>query len=149
VSGVLLRVDDREVIELVEGVLRRAKDMTPAMEIIGETVKASVARNFEAGGRPSGWAPLSPVTLKKKPNDRILVVKGFAGGLLGSVHYEAGRSMVEIGTDKKYGAIHQLGGMAGRGRKVRIPARPYLLVQDEDWGEIAAAVEDYYLGGNN
>jgi phage virion morphogenesis protein len=146
-SGVTVRVDNREVAELVGGIVRRGGNLEPAMAIIGATVQASVQRNFESGGRPGKWAPLSPVTLKKKPNTKVLVVKGYLGGLLGSVHYEAGGSRVEIGTDKMYGAIHQFGGMAGRGRKVRIPARPFLLVQDEDWVEIHGALLDYYLGG--
>ena len=38
-----------------------------------------------------------------------------------------------IGSNKEYAAIHQFGGMAGRGRKVEIPARPYLpLTTDGD-----------------
>lgn len=33
---------------------------------------------------------------------------------------------VVIGSDRKYAVIHQLGGKAGRGKKTKIPARPYL-----------------------
>lgn len=31
-----------------------------------------------------------------------------------------------VGSNEKYAAIHEFGGMAGRGRQVPIPARPYL-----------------------
>lgn len=31
-----------------------------------------------------------------------------------------------VGTNVKYARIHEFGGMAGRGHKTRIPARPYL-----------------------
>lgn len=33
---------------------------------------------------------------------------------------------MRVGSGKEYAAIHQLGGEAGRGRKVHIPARPFL-----------------------
>jgi phage gpG-like protein len=33
---------------------------------------------------------------------------------------------VTVGSRLKYAAIHQFGGKAGRGRKVRIPARPFI-----------------------
>jgi len=96
----------------------------PAMAIIGETVASSVRRNFEKGGRPAGWQPLAEATLAKKKGGSILVGKGFAGGLLGSIHSEADSRAAYIGTDKIYGAIHQFGGKAGRGKKVTIPAGP-------------------------
>ena len=50
-------------------------------------------------------------------------------------------------TNKIYGAIHQLGGMAGRGHRTKIPARPYLVIQDEDWAEIKEALTDFIIRG--
>ena len=32
----------------------------------------------------------------------------------------------QVGSNKKYAAIHHLGGQAGRGHKTNLPARPYL-----------------------
>ena len=59
---------------------------------------------------------------------------------MGSIHPEAHPDRAEIGTDMIYAAIHQFGGLAGRGHVVEIPARPYLGVRDEDWPEIKDAV---------
>ena len=87
------------------------------------------------------------VTLAKKQGGRILVGKGFAGGLLGSIHYELGENLVYVGTDKIYAAIHNFGGQAGRGRKVTIPQREFLMVQDEDVEEIHAGLADYLMQG--
>jgi phage virion morphogenesis protein len=42
-----------------------------------------------------------------------------------------------------HAAIHQLGGDAGRNRKVKIPARPYLKLIDEDYAEIFDKVEKH------
>lgn len=119
----------------------------PAMQIIGRRVLSSVIENFQAGGRPTGWQPLTPVTLAKKKGGSILVGKGFGGGLLGSIHSEPDPSAVMIGTDKVYAAIHQFGGQAGRGHTVTIPARPYLMVQDQDWAEIKDDLAGFILKG--
>lgn len=45
-----------------------------------------------------------------------------------SVTIGAARVMTKAGSPLEYAAIHQFGGMAGRNRKVRIPARPFLPV---------------------
>lgn len=131
----------------LKAIARRCGSMRPAMAIIGETVRSSVVRNFEKGGRPEGWQPLSPVTEAMKKGGSILVGKGHGGGLLGSINARPGENAVLVGTNKVYAAIHQFGGQAGRGHKVAIPARPYLLVQEEDWPEIREQLSDFILQG--
>lgn len=118
-----------------------------ALQIIGETVTASVQRNFELGGRP-GWQPLAPATLAKKRGGSILVDKGFAGGLLGSIHWEVADNVIYVGTDKIYAAIHQFGGQAGRNHKVTIPAREFLMIQDEDIDEILELLQEFIFTGS-
>ncbi|TSA12012.1 MAG: phage virion morphogenesis protein, partial [Deltaproteobacteria bacterium] len=53
-----------------------------------------------------------------------------------------------IGTNVIYAAIHQFGGKAGRGRKVTIPARPYLMFQDEDITYLEMTLVNYILTGS-
>jgi phage virion morphogenesis protein len=132
-----------------------AKATKRSMAIIGDMMVKSVRENFLQGGRPSKWAPLSPVTLamklgkskgkaraKKASTNKVLVGLGMRGGLMGGIHYKASDSAVVIGPDNKpYAAIHQFGGMAGRNRKVKIPARPYLVVQDKDLERIRRVIE--------
>lgn len=48
------------------------------------------------------------------------------GQLAASISTQVGNDFARIGSNKPYAAIHHLGGQAGRGRKVTIPARPYL-----------------------
>ena len=135
------------VADELQVIARRCGNLLPAMQIIGETAKTSVVKNFEAGGRPAGWQALSPVTLARKKGGSILIAKGFGGGLMGSIHAEPENNAVMIGTNKIYAAIHQFGGQAGRGHKVTIPARPFLLIQDEDWPEMKDQLADYILIG--
>jgi len=49
------------------------------------------------------------------------------GTLMRSITHEVERDRAIVGPTVVYAAIHEFGGMAGRGRRVRIPARPYLV----------------------
>ena len=48
-----------------------------------------------------------------------------------------------IGSNKVYAAIHQLGGLAGKNKKVSSPARPYLKLTDDDFEEILIATSKF------
>ena len=171
-----VKIEDSGIRDLLSRIQRRMADLTPAMRIIGETVRTSVLRNFEVGGRPR-WKPLSPITLARRKGGRILIRQGFAGGLAGSIHWKAYRDRAVVGTDKVYAAVHQFGAKKGSfgaftftvrehrrtrsGKKVRvrqhertarlpwgdIPARPFLMVQREDWDEIRQALLEHIVGG--
>lgn len=97
------------------------KKPQPALKQIGELMVASIHKNFEEQGRPTKWAPLSPMTLamrRNKDKSSIKILQD-TGRLRNSITYDATRSggtAVAIGTNVKYGKIHQYGG------KVNIPA---------------------------
>ncbi len=147
-AGVTIKieVDDRKLKSLFQGVVARMDNLTPAMKIIGEIVRTSVVRNFEKSGRPKKWKKLSPYTLARKKGIKILIEQGMSGGLMGSISYKPMIDRVIIGTNKEYAAIHQFGGFVG---KAKIPARPYLMVQNEDWPEINAEIKEYIVGDAN
>ncbi len=172
-----IKVDDGEVTALLKRLSDKASDMTPAMRAIGEIVRTSVVRNFEEGGRYSEagswrgggkrWQPLSIATLfagrkgmfvgksgrfRKGKQGAEARLKGRmtlvdTARLRNSINARAYPGGVEIGPDAEYAAIHQFGGKAGRGRKVDIPARPFLVVQDEDLVEIKRVLAEYLTGG--
>ena len=142
-----VRIEDQELRELLQGIMGRMDDLRPVMREIGEVVHESVQRNFEERRSPDGksWAPLAESTKKAKARkgrdpEAILILNRI---LMGSLHPEAYKDRLEYGTDMVYGAIHQFGGLAGRGHSVKIEAREYLGVRDEDWPEINRAVLDY------
>jgi phage virion morphogenesis protein len=146
------RIDDHEVEELLTRLRQHIGDMKPTMTRIGAFYERSVLQNFRAESAPDGtpWQPLSAATLmmglgKKKgwKKNGGLSVKGKrylqgkkilreSGDLEGSVHFQAEKDSVTIGTSGSipYDAIQQLGGKAGRGRKVTIPAREYLAMNE-------------------
>jgi len=154
-SGFSIDIDIKPVLDKIKGVEQAARNTKRAMNLIGDYMVKSVRQNFLQGGRPDKWTPLSPVTLalklgkskgkaraKKAKTNKVLIGLGMRGGLMGSIHYKATDNEVVIGPDSKpYAAIHQFGGMAGRNRKVKIPARPYLVLQKDDMEKIARIIE--------
>ena len=124
----------------------KMKSMAPVLKTIGQVLRTSIQKNFEEGGRPTGWVKLSPATVGKKRmgEGKILID---TARLKISIKPAVFADRVEIGTNVIYAAIHHFGGYAGRGQKVRIPTRPFMLIQDEDWKEINEVAAGYLLRG--
>jgi len=108
--------------------VQRTEVLTEQLEraLISQTLQ-----NFHAQGRPK-WAGLSTVTIQMYAkrgihNSAILQV---TGALRNSIQGDSDKDSVTIqagsGASAAYAAIQHFGGMAGRGRKVKIKARPYL-----------------------
>ena len=144
--------DDSDMQAFFRQVFKRIEHPKDAYEVMGEIVHTSILRNFEAGGRPDKWADLKESTKKqrakkKKWPGQILVVSGARNGLMGSISYDAQDSQVVFVANKPYAAIQHHGGMAGKNRTTEIPARPYMMIQDEDWDEIRAVLNDFIIRG--
>lgn len=169
-----ISVEDRRVRALLEGLLRRSRNLTPAMHEIGEIVRESVMRNFREGRSPDGtpWPPSRRALLT---GGKTLVD---TATLRNSIHVRPGPSSVTVGTPVEYAAVHQFGARRGsfgehivkvrahmrrsrrtgrtqtvraHARRVRlpwgdIPPRPFLGVRREDWGEIHDAMMEYLMG---
>jgi phage gpG-like protein len=163
-----ISIDDQGVRDLLKGIQARFNNLTPAMKLIGETVQASIQRNFEVGGRPQKWADLSAQTKarrakKNKWPGQVLVVSG----IMKRITYQADRDGVTLTAGSKYAATHHFGARKGQfgtvmqtikahvrtlksGKRINvgshkrkavlpwgdIPARPFMMVQKEDWPEI-------------
>jgi phage gpG-like protein len=122
------------------------------MAVTGNMVVKSVRQNFREGGRPEKWEK------SKKPKGMTLIG---TGALMKSIHYKVdddGMGVTVMTGPQKYAAIHQFGGTIGpheitaKNRRAlqftvggvtlyrksvhhpgsNIPARPYMLLQDED-----------------
>ncbi len=142
-SGLTINVsiDDKEVKKTLELLRQRVGNLRPAMKAIGETVRTSVVKNFMSEGRPESWK-----TSKRAQKQGGKTLTDTAR-LRNSITAKAYDDRVEIGTNVRYAAIHQFGGKAGRGRKVNIPARPFLMVQNEDWRVIIEHIWKHIIPG--
>jgi phage virion morphogenesis protein len=155
-------VNDRNL-NVKLGRLRKDLDRRNLLKIAGVIMHASIMQTFRDEGSPRGsWAPLAswirPGAVNRisfrqgrvtrgrtlnpqlRPGKKILIG---TGRLRNSIHQAIDGARLSIGTNLVYARIHQLGGMAGRRRKTRIPARPYLVFRPEDPAKIQKAMEVY------
>lgn len=145
-SGITLtvKIKDKTVRRLFARLEQRTGNPRPVLASIGEYIVRRTDEHFAAEQDPWGhpWKALSPRTLERKRHYKILTE---SSNLRSRVVYQVGVGFVEIGTNVIYGAIHQLGGKAGKGRKVTIPARPFLGVNDDDEQEFEVILTDYLM----
>ncbi len=140
-----LNVDNKEVTEALLNLAQRGENLRPLMKNIAGVLASSTEENFKQEGRPDKWTDLADVTKKNREKinkwpGQILQVEG---QLASSVTTQYDDDSAVIGSNKDYARIHQLGGDAGRGKKVKIPARPYLQLTDDDFNEILHETEKY------
>lgn len=141
-----ISVNDQRVRSALRRVGAVASDLTPAMRAVSGHLVASAHTSFERESSPAGapWAPLSPVTVKRRGSAHpILRVEG---DLLRSIVGDWGRDFAEAGTgDDRATTLHfgaQKGafGVTSHGAPIPwgdIPARPFLGL----WPEHADAIE--------
>ncbi|MDA8087026.1 MAG: phage virion morphogenesis protein [Nitrospiraceae bacterium] len=125
-----IKVDDAALIEYIETLKARSINMYPAMREIAGHMSDAIEKNFEAEGRPR-WQSLAETTIRQREKQgywpgRILQQ---TGQLVASITQKVTPNYAMVGTNKVYAAIQHLGGNAGRGGKVNIPARPYLTLE--------------------
>jgi len=121
-----INAESQGVKTTLTGLAYKAQNLEPVFKVFGEHMIRSIARNFKAGGRPVKWTP----SIRAQETGGKTLIK--FRDLQNSVTPREDNSSLTLGTNVIYARIHQLGGQAGRGRKVTIPARPYLVVQESD-----------------
>ncbi len=141
-----IRIEDRELTSLLFKLSQKAVNTAPLMRNIAGIMQDSVEENFEKEGRPDKWQKLKPSTIKQRTKKgywpgRILQRRG---ELAASITSKYDKHSAIVGTNKIYAAIHQFGGDAGRGGKVKIHARPYLKLDDDEVNSIIKAVLDNF-----
>ena len=140
-----IKFENKEVLDKILEVAKQCEDLRPLMKNIAGIFASSTEDNFAEEGRPDKWVDLSEVTknLRKEINKYPGPILQVTGQLATSVNTHYDNDSAVIGSNLAHAAIHQLGGDAGRNRKVKIPARPYLKLTDEDYAEIFDKVEKH------
>ncbi|MBF0283596.1 MAG: phage virion morphogenesis protein [Magnetococcales bacterium] len=142
-----IKIDERPILGLLKKLAAKGGDMTAPFREIAGVMADAVEENFDQQGRPP-WTPLAAATIAARQKSghwpgSILQVHG---RLASSITSESDAFRAVVGSNVVYARIHHLGGMAGRGRKVKIPARPYLQLADEDEEEIMDILRRYLSG---
>lgn len=149
------------------------RNLTPVMRGIGEIVKTSVERNFAASGRPDKWKESQRVkkeggqtlsdtgrlrgsfTVRAYP-DRAEVgtnvvyaaihQAGFEGTIDIAAHIRKVKSR-DVRESRKITA-KGIGYVRAHARRLNMPARPFLMIQDEDWEKMTRYLAGYIVKGN-
>lgn len=98
--------------------ITRLQDARPLFHDIAGALESETEANFAAGGRPH-WVPLSKATKRSKGGKSVLQVLQDSGTLAKSIQSNSsfGADFAQIGSNLKYAAIHQFGGV------IDVPAR--------------------------
>ena len=139
-----INIDATQLNRELSGLLQRLQHPASLMAAVAQSLESQTQQAFYQEGQPGGgkWQSLAASTIAQRTKGRkgpipeqpswpgqILNRRG-GEGLLGSVMSASTSATATVGagsgTSADYAKIHQFGGKAGRGRKVTIPARPYL-----------------------
>lgn len=124
----------QQIAAILERLVNATQDCKPLMRSIANSMESAVLQNFDVGGRPK-WLPV-----KHRKGTPLVDTENLMNSI--TSYYDNNTAMV--GTNEPYAAIHQFGGKAGRGRKVDIPARPFLVLTTRDEEDILDDVQSYF-----
>ena len=124
----------QQIASILNKLANTAQDRTPLMRSIAGTMESAVLQNFDVGGRPK-W-----LGLKYRQGTPLVDTEN----LMNSITSYYDNNIAMVGTNEPYAAIHQFGGKAGRGRKVDIPARPFLVLTPQDEDDLLEDVQAYF-----
>lgn len=124
----------QQIASMLDKLANAAQESTPLMRSIAGTMESAVLQNFDVGGRPK-W-----LGLKYRQGTPLVDTEN----LMNSITSYYDNNIAMVGTNEPYAAIHQFGGKAGRGRKVDIPARPFLVLTPQDEDDILEDVQAYF-----
>ena len=140
-----IKIDNNDVERKLLELAQKGKNLRPLMKNIAGIFASATEENFKNEGRPDKWTELSEATKKQRTKQKkwpgqILQV---SGQLASSISTQYDDESAIIGSNLDYAAIHQLGGQAGKNKKVEIPARPYLKLTDDNFNEILDATKNF------
>jgi phage virion morphogenesis protein len=110
-SNIKLQVSE-QVSNAVRGARQHLRNTNSLHERIAKALEAETAENFQAGGRPH-WVPHSKayIAQRRRKGHTVLAMLQQSGMLASSISSAYGPEFAVVGTNVKYAAIHQYGGM--------------------------------------
>lgn len=139
-----IKIDNKELNQVLNKLFEKTSNLRPLMKSIAGTMADAVEENFKQEGRPE-WEKLKESTIKLRTQKgywpgKILQMRG---ELVASITSNYDESSAIVGSNKEYARIHQLGGDAGRNKKTKIEARPYLKLDAKDLNKILEKTLNY------
>lgn len=159
-AGASFKMNFSQADRVLGGAVRKVANRQVLGVAIGEQLVSSTIQRFDDAKGPDGteWKKSGRV---KAEGGQTLTDNGH---LKGSINYKASSLAVAVGTtDKVKGGIHQFGGtivpksgkflkFKGPGgfrsvKKVTMPARPYIGINEEDIDEAQQTIAAFMAGG--
>lgn len=164
--SIRITVNATPVLQKLGSLSQKLDALRPLLEDVKGRLLLSVQQNFTAGGRPKAWTPLARSTLANRRGTSARILRD-TGRLQNSITGRIANRSIIVGTHAPYGRLHQEGGTVNvpalrprtarvlrwvtaqgqvvyarstKAHSVRIPARPYLLLQESDRAYITAAI---------
>lgn len=155
-----ITIDDAEVRALLDKLQAKVGNLSPVMRNVSHIMRRAVEKQFASGGRArsitgsagggtymtTGKWPISG-RAKKSLGQTLIATAQMATGV------EPGSNALSAWVTSNRGrggiisATHQFGtNRAGRKHNIKIPARPFLALGEDDMQEIKEAIEGYLTG---
>ena len=140
-----IKIDNNDVERKLLELAQKSENLRPLMKNIAGIFASATEENFKNEGRPDKWTELSEATKKQRTKQKKWPgqILQASGQLASSISTQYDDESAIIGSNLDYAAIHQIGGQAGKNKKVEIPARPYLKLTDDDFEEILTETEKF------
>jgi len=147
-----VEIDDGGVFDMLARLRKVGGDQTEVLKLIGEKIKEKVLLGFQSSTDPWGvpWLPLAPGGRVGQPlrhTDELM--ESIDSIVTGGDTVEVGTNYGQLEGGGSIAGVHQFGtDRAGRGRNVKIPARPFFPVSEyaalpRDWSdEILSVIGD-------
>ena len=134
------QVDDIDVVARLRALKSAGGDLRKPYARIGAYLQEEIHRLFDVSRTPWGepWRPLK--YREGKP------LRDTGVHLQQTIGYEVRGESLEVGTRTPWAWIHQFGGRAGRNLAARIPARPFLPVDQAGHARLPADWKQGLLG---
>lgn len=164
-AGVQIIGDFKRLKRVIRKLDLSSSELTAVNRQIGQVIKEGTIERFQSEKSPEGekWVPLAESTLiarARKRSNKLKTKKGEytkrartimanakplkdTGKLMSSLSVKANKQGVAVGTNAVQAGLMQMGGTAGRGRKVKVPARPFLGMSDEEKQDIQNLLIDF------
>jgi len=128
------RVDNQRALDALNGLMKHAQDVRPALQDMGEYFIESTKRRFATKTAPDGtrWEDNSSVTEDRKGKNDPLI--GESRRLSNEIHYRATATTLEWGSSLVYAGMQQFGGLKAAYPHLwgNIPKREFLGMSSED-----------------
>ncbi len=149
-------MDNRALLLLDKDIQDLSRDMAgtnrmrePLLESASDVLAPSINRNFQVGGRPDKWAPVSPIStyrLQKSGEDAppLWVTGKMKRAASALARFKVRNNELTYGyfpSSLWYAAVHDSAKLA---KAANIPQRPFALIQADDIDDITRIFMRWY-----